>query len=331
MYNLNLDQNKIYQIHYYINNIEYFSFSKLAGKNVVRDLITNNILKFENISGVLYSDINKKTIKYYRKLYKNNNTDIFKCSNFIDVNLHLYVDVLRFFDLNYEDLFKKDKNIKNKIINKCKKYLKKYFKEDEIQFYIDNLNMIDDVYYILSYNPIDLINHKHYKKIFWTSKILSLNKEKYYNFNLYKEDFKTFFLLDLNVNDYFKYKKEYKNKIIEHGNIFSKKIEQEYQEEIKKILIERINTSKSTLQKEKEFAEITKDDDLLFEINTIYELILNTENELLDSVKKLKITTDLSDFWPDVYYPIPDNIDFNYFNNKNETLKKSIDNLLSRI
>ena len=138
-------------------------------------------------------------------------------------------------------------------------------------------------------------------------------------------------MLDLNVNDYFKYKKEYKNKIIEHGNIFSKKIEQEYQEEIKKILIERINTSKSTLQKEKEFAEITKDDDLLFEINTIYELILNTENELLDSVKKLKITTDLSDFWPDVYYPIPDNIDFNYFNNKNETLKKSIDNLLSRI
>ena len=332
MYNINLIQDKIYQIHYHINDVEYFSFSKLAGKNVVRDIITNNILKFENISTILYSDVDKKLIKYYNKLYKkNNNINIFKYSNNVDTNLHLYADILDFFDLTYEDLIKNNKNInlKNNIINKCEIFLKRYFSNEEIQFYIDNLNMIDDICYILSYDPIDLINHKHYNKIFWTNKILSSNKVDHYKFNLFEEDFKTLNFLNLNVNDYFKYKKEYKNKIIEHRDIFLKNLEQEYKKELKEILIEKINVSKSTLEKEKIFAESTKDDDLLFEINTISEMILNTENEILDKIKTVKLDTNLFEFWPDIYYPIPDIINNTHFNN-NETLKK-IDNMLSRI
>lgn len=332
MYNINLIQNKIYQIHYFINNVEYFSFSKLAGKNVVKDIITNNILKFENISSVSYTDINKNLIKYYTKLYKkNNDLNIFKCSNIIDINLHLYSDVLDFFNLTYEDLIKNNKNLKlkNDIINKCKKYLKRYFNNEEIQFYIKNLNTLDDICYILSYKPIELINHKYYNNIFWVEKFLSSNKSEFLIFNLPNNEFKTFSLLNLNVNDFIKYKKEYKNKIIEHKNIYLKNLEQEYKEELKKILIEKINTSRSTLQKEKEFAEKTKDDDLLFEINTISEMISDTENEILNKIKTVKLDTNLFDFWPDIYYPIPDIINNTHFNN-NETLK-TIDNILSRI
>ena len=334
MYNMNLNQNKIYKIHYHLNGIEYFSFSKLAGKEVLRDIITDNIYKFENISSISYEDINPKIIKYFFKLYKKeNNINIFKYYDYIDQNLHLYVDVLRFFNLKYEDLIQNNKNVNiiNYIINKCKKYLKKYFDSYFIEEYITNLNTFSDINYILSYKPNEILNKNNQDKFFWSDKFISFQKSEYILFNLPNETFKSFKCpLELDINVFISDKQKHKTHIQNSKLNYLNNLEKEYKEEIIKIITEKIKEGKNTLEKEKDFAQKTKDDDLIFEIDIITEKLLELENTIFNKIENsLFLDTNLFEFWPDLLYPIPNIHNDPYFFN-NKTLN-NIDFILSKI
>lgn len=304
----NLDNNKIYKIHYNLNNNEYFSFSKLAGKNIFRDVITKTLYKFENVSNIIYDEIDLKTVKYFYKLYKKQkNINVFLTSNHTDHNMFLYIDVLRFFDLSYNDILKNNKNIniKNKIINKCEKYLKRYFKSSFLDDYISNIKKFDNIDYILSYKPRELINDKNEDKLFWTDKYISCKK---YEIALYKfpsNIIKHFDFLKIDIN-LFIFNKTFHKSILQNIKL---KIKKEYKEKVLNTLEDRIKISKNTIQKEKEYAKSINDEDLIFEIDTIEGIISNLENTLLDIVHDDILNVDLYEFWPDILYPISSEIE----------------------
>jgi hypothetical protein len=250
----NPDKNKIYKISYYINNVEYFSFSKLAGKNIFRDVITGKLYKFQDVANVIYTEVDPNLIKYFSKLYKKQkNINVFLSTNYTDENLFLYINILRFFDLKPKDFIKNNKNIniKNKIINKCKGYLKRYFNIDELENYISNLNKLDDICSILSYKPYEFMVNKYYNKLFWVDKFLSCNHFKNELFELKKEIFIISDILNLNVNEYVLNKNKYILKIKENRNILLKKLEDEYKNQLKIALRDKIEKSKNTLLEEK--------------------------------------------------------------------------------
>ena len=110
MQNLKLIQNKIYKIKYTINDTEYFSFCTFTGDHYFLDVITNKLFDIKDITYIDHTKIDHKIIKYFTKLYKKeNNISIFKSSTVYDLNLQLYVNVLRFFDLKDQDLIQNNK------------------------------------------------------------------------------------------------------------------------------------------------------------------------------------------------------------------------------
>jgi hypothetical protein len=304
----NLDKNKIYKIHYYINNIEYFSFSKLAGKNIFRDVITKILYRFEDISNVIYHEVDPKLIKYYLNIYKKEkNINVFLLSNYIYENIFYYIDILRFFDLKYEDLIKNNKNkdIKNKIINKCEKYLKKYFDDSIFKNYISNIKKFDDINYILSYKSPEILNDKNEYKLFWCDKYIPFEKYESILCGFSNNILNYFDTLKIDINTFIYDKQSYKSNIHNIKLIIKK----EYKEKVLNTLKNRINISKNTIKNEKEYAKSTNDDDLIFEINTIEGIIFNLENTILDIVHDDILNVELYNFWPDLLYPIPSEIE----------------------
>jgi hypothetical protein len=335
MFNLNLDKNKIYRIHYVIDETEYFSFSKIHNDDFFIDVITNNIYDADKINRINYSDINLKVFKYFSKLYtKEKNIHLFKCSNY-DENILLYVDVLRFFNLKLSDLTQNNKSIFliKKTISKIEKYLKRYFDNKIVNNYINYIKMFDDINYILSYKPYELLSSNNVDKLFWVEKFTSNINFKSKVFEIKKNIFESCILTNLNLNDNINdtslIEIEMKKLIkIEEQNLinFKKESEKKYKEEITSNLLDRIKKAKETLTKETDYAKTVNDEDLLFEINVIIDSIKETEEKVFTIIKNINLATDVNCFWPDILYPLPDLTDF--FKKINDEIKRIDDRIL---
>ena len=327
MQNLKLIQNKIYKIKYTIGDIEYFSFCKFTGDHYFLDVITNKLFDIKDIAYIEHNKIDHKIIKYFTKLYKKeNNTSIFKSSPIYDLNLQLYVNVLRFFDLKDEDLIQnnKEKHIKDKIINKCQRYLKRYLDPLSLDNYTNLLKNLDDINHILSFKP-QCTEHQH-EHFFWSTLYISYEKSDYVIYNVDSHIFDTFKkVLNLNINDFLIDKQKYKRYIDKKLEDYENNLQKEYKEKVTNILNEKILKAKNTIDNEIEYAISVDDADLLFELDVLKETIAKNSIDIIELCKNVNIQTDFNLLWPELLYPIDDiTIDDYYHNNKHINIIKKI-------
>jgi hypothetical protein len=322
---------KIYRLQYTLNETEYFSFSKQVGNDVFLDIITNVLYRNDQLKLIDHSEVDPKVIKYYSKLYrKEKNLTVFKFSNYDQNYIHLYSNILRFFDLKYEDLLENSKNIelKNKIINKAKKYLKRYYPSDSVDEYISNLNDLDDICYILSYKPNETLHYSN--KFYWFYIFMSFEKHNQFLFNLPFETFKTFKnVLNLDINKFIENKEIYKSHIENCKINYFNNLELEYKNKIIKTIQDRIENSKNTIENEKKYAKEINDKELLFEVETISEILHEIETKIFSKLETVTLQANLFEIWPEILYPISDAVNDPYFHD-NKTLE-NIDYILDKI
>jgi hypothetical protein len=323
MQNLKLIQNKIYKIKYTINDTEYFSFCTFTGDHYFLDVITNKLFDIKDITYIDHTKIDHKIIKYFTKLYKKeNNISIFKSSTVYDLNLQLYVNVLRFFDLKDQDLIQnnKEKYLKDKIINKCRRYLKRYLDPSILNDYINTLNNLDDINHILSFKP------QYCDHFFWSKLYISATNSDYTLYDVNNSIFDTFNkILNLNINDFLIDKQKYKRYIDKKLEDYQNNLQKEYKEKVTNILNEKILKAKNTIDNEIEYAILIDDADLLFELDVLKETIAKNSIDIIELCKNVNIQTDFNLLWPELLYPIDDiTIDDYFHNNKHINIIKKI-------
>lgn len=329
IYNMNLEENKIYKIYYEKDGVNYFSFVKKQINGLLIDDITGTIFKPEQIKSISYQEINNNILYFLRKKYKKNKDhSLFIVNEEIETEfLTSYIKLLRFFDLDYKEFTKdvNDKHILDKVINKCKKYVKRYVDETILNRYILQLEKFKNISDIISFCPSEIYS---IKKLFWTEIFIGSYKYKIvlYNVPIDRVEFFNELNLDWNLlftnSDVDKHiRNQYQNDFINLKESYLNKLGEEFKQKITSIINERLIDAKNTLKKEKIYAEETKDDDLLKEVEIIDNMIRELEKTVFDDIKNLDINMDLFTFWPELLYPVPDIIKKDFiFNKKTEIL-----------
>jgi hypothetical protein len=326
---MNLEENKIYKIYYEKDSVNYFSFVKKQINGLLIDDITGTIFKPEQIKIISYQEINDNILYFLRKKYKKNkDRSLFIVNEEIETEcLTSYIKLLRFFDLDYKEFTKdvNDKHILDKVINKCKKYVKRYVNETILNRYIIQLEKFKNISDIISFCPSEIYS---IKKLFWTENFIGSYKYKIvlYNVPINRVEFFNELNLDWNLlfvnTDQNKHiREQYQDNFISLKASYLNQLGEEFKQKITFIINERLIDAKNTLQKEKVYAEETKDEDLLVEVQIIDKMILDLEKTVFNEIKELDIDIDLFNFWPELLYPVPDIVlkDF-VFNEKTEIL-----------
>jgi hypothetical protein len=300
----NLSYNDIYQGIYTLNNEEYFCLMKKKDENHFLDLITGDLREIKNFNIIiLYNEIS--FVKYIQLKYKTNkNLDIFKFNNYNFSEYRKYINILRFFNLSTPYVITSpivEQSILDDVIEKIKKYFKKYDKSNMVDIYITQLKKFNTLKDILNFCPKELLD---IKIPFWISIIKDY---EFYDYRLTMipcKTIETINILNLNVIDIYGNREKIENEINKLIEVDRKT----YREKSKIVIEKRIKDGKETILNEINDAKEKKDVETIFEINIIKEELDKIETCIGHTINNLEMETNPEEWWPELLYPIPEDI-----------------------
>jgi len=298
-----LNYNDIYQGVYILNNEEYFCLMKRQDENHFLDIITNELWEIKNFNRIiLFNDIS--FIKNIQLKYKTNKSlDLFKVNSYNLFDYSKYIEIIRFFNLSSPYLITSpivDQSILDGVIEKMKKFFKRYDKSNMIDIYVSQLKKFNTLKDVLNFCPKELLE---IITPFWIPILKECGPYDYRLTLIPIKVIETINSLNLNIIDlYINNKEKLKNEINKLIDVDT----EIYKEKCKVIIEKRIKDGKETIAKE--INDAKENVEMLFELDIIKEELNKIENHIEDSLNVLTLETNIITWWPELLYPIPTNI-----------------------
>lgn len=217
------------------------------------------------------------------------------------------VPLLRFFDLDYRELFAENnsKETINKVVTKCKKYLNRYVTSEVADAYAEQACLFTRVLDVFSFLSVEIR-----KKIipFWHTLSLELFGDKViYPLcdGINTEILKKCNALEISLAENLTNLKEFDDVIEDTKEKLVQRIHSEYKELITEAAHQRLAEANATLSGELEYAKTANDQDLLTEVETIWASIKELESTIDQQIAALPVNMQVMEWWPDLLYPAP--------------------------
>jgi hypothetical protein len=304
-----LKNNYLYKITYNENGEEYFCY---VYKTKNSEKIINSITNEEfNIEKALVIEIvrNYAEYRYFYKIYSRyKDNSIFKIKDIEKQIQNIsYLPILRFFNLtDWSLIFEKnpERDLLDSVIKKLQIYYGRYFGFIESIEYSKQLKHAESIYEILTFIPKEFYEkNKH----FWINILKEQYKEQHttiYSFTI--KDIKDYNHYRLNLFENYKDNDSLKSKVMYQIKWIETSQKENFINKCASKILDRIKEANITLDNEYETALKLNDEDLIFEINVIKEELNKIQNDIFN----INFFTDVVEWWPELLYPIPTNIDY---------------------
>lgn len=304
----------------YEHNLEtYICFFEKRNDDKIYDAITNQEINFSFIQ-TIEKEFDLKFFKFVKKIHKNNKEfNVFKTKDFENYffESEFFYKILTYFGIkNHKIIFEEyqKKEILNNIIEKIKKYSKRYIGEEKSIIYANYLKNYNSIIDILTFIPEEMLN---VKIPFWIEDLFKLRTNPHVyvgpiEFKIYEIDvMKDVMKHNITIED-----------VVDNPDFIGLKVKkleeteliQNYKNTCINVLKERIKESEIVLSKEKDYAEKNKDTNLSFEINVLLEELETLKTEIYN-IDFLNPNLTSRDWWPDLLYPSEDIDMYSFFNN----------------
>jgi hypothetical protein len=308
---------KPYSDQYYVgycskNNEQYI---KILQKNKTDDMLFSDVIcektiDTNDLTCVHYKAPSKPLYKYLAYQFRKNQDErSAKHIELVETSVGiLCIPLLRFFKLEYQELFE-DTNTQETIertVQKCKNYLKRHgLTKNVLDAYATQARKFANVIEVFSF----LTNEIRSKVIpFWHTITCEVFPEKIVyvlSSGISTDVVEKCNESNLNLAAHLPDKEKYKHYISKIKNEVFQNICSGYKQKLLNAAHERLSDANSTLSQELEFAKSNNDQDLLQEVETIYQSVKQLEATIDKDIEDLPVTIDIVDWWPDLLYPAP--------------------------
>lgn len=271
---------------------EYFRFVKKTKLGYI-DAITLEPVNLNSFPRIDYIKTKPSLLKYFSKMYRTGKgKNLFEFNYSIEQNIidgSLYI--LRFFEITIDELYQDTPEVISHVAEKWGKVVYRYLKRERdpatakkmVNDMVDELKKVQSLNLIFSYWPIEL--GETIKKPFWLSDLLVF---RYLENLVY---FNHFNIKELLLADF--------EKINEEPAV------SKLRDAVKIKILEKINEAKTVLTEEKAAAKQSQDEDSVFEISVVEEILDKEVNTLDSTLDAKKTINSLLSYWPEILFPAP--------------------------
>jgi len=272
---------------------DYFRFIQKTKNNYI-DAVTMEPVELNKFPRIDYIKTKPSLLKYFRKMYKlGKGKNLFEFNYSIENNIidgSLYI--LRFFEITIDELYQDTPEVVSHVAEKWGKVVYRYLKrqlndsvkaKQLVDSMVAELKKVQSLNLIFSYWPIEM--NDGIKKPFWLSDLLVFR----YLENL--AYFNQFNIKDLLLADFEKINEE---------PACSK-----LRDAVKSRILEKIAEAKTVLSEEKTAAQQNNDNDSVFEITVVEELLDKEVATLDNTLIQKKTINSLLSYWPEILFPAP--------------------------
>lgn len=308
--------NTCYKASYEKNGKLYRCFLKKINEEEYGDVLTDQIIKVQDIYSIEYKPIDLGIVRYLIKMYEVcQNKEIFSDDELFDKDFNtitLHYKILKFFNLNWNELFEPQISdfTKEKVLRKWKWYVKKRLGEKNTNIYVDQLKLYNNIIDILCFMSEEMVANEIIP--FWNNHIKIYFQGSYRWMRACTELLESYNKFGYTYIDIELEKNWEKYRIITEENFHNVKNEiiDLYKNQCLEKINERIVEAFDTLEKELKEAEESKDEDLKIEIKFIKEELENVNKTITEKIENLPNDIDVIystlEWWPDILYPVPE-------------------------
>jgi hypothetical protein len=273
------------------------------------DTITGKRFLSSELETMYYTAPNKSLYKYLISQFrKHRDKKALTVINLYETGIGSQcVPLLRFFDLDYQELFAEtnSKETINKVVAKCKKYLKRYVSPEVLLAYVEQASLFTRVLDVFCFLSVEIR-----KRVipFWHTLSLELFGDRViYPLcdGINTEILKRCNALEISLAENLTNLKEFNGVIEDAKEKLVQRIHTEYKELISKAAHQRLAEANATLSEELEYAKTADDQDLLTEVETIWASIKELETTIDQQIAALPVNMQVMEWWPDLLYPAP--------------------------
>jgi hypothetical protein len=308
--------NTCYKASYERGGKLYRCFLRKLNDEEYGDVLTDQIIKVQEIYSIEYKSIDIGIVRYLIKMYQlSQNKEIFSEDEFFDKDFNtiiLHYKILKFFNLDWNELFEPiiSDFTKEKVLRKWKWYIKRRLGEKNTNIYVDQLKLFQNIIDILCFMSEEMVANEIIP--FWNNHIKIHFQGSYRWMRACTELLESYNKFGYTYTDIELGKNWEKYKIITEENFYNVKNEiiNSYKNKCLEKINERIVEAFDTLEKELNEAEEAKDEDLKIEIKFIKEELESVNKTITEKIQNLPSEIDVIystlEWWPDILYPVPE-------------------------